>query len=240
MGNLGFAYHMASLVSDITRFLYPQSCIGCGYNLFNSHHFLCLQCIDTLPYTGFEKLADNNITKLFSGRLPIERGAAWLFFGKDGLTQKLIHQLKYHGNQELGEYLGHIMGGQLRQAGWFNGVDLIVPLPLNRKKYRIRGYNQAELICTGLHKATNIQVEKLAIMRTIFTQTQTRKSRLQRWANVEHVFDVKDEHLLEGRHVLLVDDVITTGATMDACGQVLLRAPGLKLSVLSLALADLL
>ncbi len=229
---------MASILGDIARFLYPHSCIGCGYDLFDQKHFLCLRCLKALPYTGFEKAVINYTSGLFTGRLPLEKGASWLFFGKDGLTQKLVHQLKYRGNTALGEYLGFMMGNQLQDVRWFNGIDILVPLPLNKKKFRIRGYNQSEVLCRGLHKATGLPVEEVAVMRTIYTQTQTHKSRLQRWSNVEHVFDLQNSHTLEHKHVLLIDDVITTGATMDACGQVLLQVPGLKLSILSLAVAD--
>jgi ComF family protein len=229
---------MASVLHDIGRFLYPHSCLGCGYDLFDQRHFLCLRCLKTLPVTGFEKSKENYVAKLFTGRLPIERGAAWLFFGKDGLTQKLIHQVKYRGNTNLGEYLGFIMGNHLKDAGWFNGMDILVPLPLNKKKLKIRGFNQSEVLCRGISKATGLPVEEVAVMRTVYTQTQTKKSRLQRWSNVEHVFDLQQADMLEHKHVVLVDDVMTTGATMDACGQVLSRVPGLKLSVLSFAVAD--
>ncbi len=228
----------SSLLQDMVRFVYPHSCLGCGYEIFDKKHFLCLRCLKALPYTGFEKASKNYISGLFAGRLPVEKAASWLFFGKDGLTQKLIHQIKYRGNTALGEYLGYMMGSQLMEANWLKGIDLLIPLPLNSKKLKIRGYNQSEVICRGLGLATGIAVEEVAVMRTIYTQTQTKKSRLQRWSNVEHVFDLQNAQILEHKHVLLVDDVITTGATMDACGQVLSAVRGLKLSVLSLAVAD--
>ena len=231
-------FFMASILNDIARFLYPHSCLGCGYDLFDQRHFLCLRCLKALPYTGFEKSRINYTSGLFTGRLPVEKGASWLFFGKDGLTQKLVHQLKYKGNIALGVYLGFIMGSHLKEVEWFDGIDLMIPLPLNKHKHRIRGYNQSEVLCRGLNDATGIPVEEVAVMRTVYTETQTHKSRLQRWSNVEHVFDLQNSHLLDHKHVLLVDDVITTGATMDACGQVLVNVPGLKLSVLSLAVAD--
>jgi ComF family protein len=129
------------------------------------------------------------------------------------------------------------MGTQLGKAEWFKDIDVLIPLPLNQKKLNIRGFNQSTVLCQGLNAATGIPVEEVAVMRTIFTETQTRKSRLQRWTNVEHVFDLQNAGHLQGRHALLVDDVITTGATMDACGQILLKVPGLKLSLLSLAVA---
>jgi ComF family protein len=137
----------------------------------------------------------------------------------------------------VGEYLGFAMAAHLTASGWLDGIEVVVPLPLNRKKLNMRGYNQSTVLCKGISAATGLPVEEVAVMRTIFTETQTKKSRLQRWANVEHVFDLLDAAHLHNKHALLVDDVITTGATMDACGQVLMQVPGLKLSVLSLAVA---
>lgn len=222
---------------DITRFFYPHSCPGCGAELYQPLQMICVRCIKQLPQTGFEKTGDNYTARLFTGRLQLQKAASFLFFGKDGLTQKLIHRLKYRGDTAMGQYLGHMMGNRLAEAGWFSDIEVLIPLPLNRKKLQSRGYNQSTLICEGIQSATGIAVEEVAIMRTIFTETQTHKSRLQRWANVSHVFDLLDTQHLHNRHALLVDDVITTGATMDACGQVLLKVPGIKLSVLSLAVA---
>jgi len=224
-------------IKDLSRLFYPHNCVGCGYELYDTRHLLCLKCLAGLPYSGFEKSPDNYVARIFSGRLPFQKATSWLFFAKAGITQTLIHQLKYRGNIELGEYLGRQMGTQLGKAEWFKDIDVLIPLPLNQKKLNIRGFNQSTVLCQGLNAATGIPVEEVAVMRTIFTETQTRKSRLQRWTNVEHVFDLQNAGHLQGRHALLVDDVITTGATMDACGQILLKVPGLKLSLLSLAVA---
>ncbi len=239
MVSLFFMNALYTYLTDLARLFYPHHCVGCGFELYDLNHLLCLKCLNALPKTGFERSADNYVARLFTGRLPLQKAASWLFFGKGGLTQTLIHQIKYRSNLELGEYIGRQMGAGLEQAGWFNGIDVMIPLPLNQKKLNIRGYNQSALLCRGLQAATGVPVEEVAVMRTIFTETQTKKSRLQRWANVEHVFDLQDADHLKGKHALLVDDVITTGATIDACGQVLLRIPGLRLSVLSLAVADL-
>lgn len=224
-------------LTDLSRLFYPHNCAGCGYELYDNRHLLCLKCLSALPVTGFENAPSNYTARLFAGRLPLEKAASWLFFGKQGITQALIHQLKYRGNTDIGEYLGRQMGNALSKSVWFRDIDVLVPLPLNQKKLNIRGYNQSTVLCRGLQAATGIPLEEVAVMRTRFTQTQTRKSRLQRWTNVEHVFDLREAAHLEGKHALLVDDVITTGATMDACGQVLLKVPGLRLSVLSLAVA---
>lgn len=226
-----------TLLNDLKRLVYPHNCLGCGYEMYYNSQYLCLNCLKGLPYTGFEKNDENFTANLFTGRLNLERASSWLFFGKDGLTQKLIHQLKYRGNLAVGEYLGKSMALKLHKQGWLSDIDVLIPLPLNRRKLNLRGYNQSTVLCNGMSMVTGIPVEEVAVMRTVFTETQTKKSRLQRWANVEHVFDLLDADHLHHKHALLVDDVITTGATMDACGQVLLKVPGLKLSVLSLAVA---
>lgn len=238
-GYISIPFFMQALphLNDIARLLYPHSCLGCGQELYDKRHYLCIKCLKRLPLTGFEKSPDNYTARLFTGRLLLQKAISWLFFGKDGLTQKLVHQFKYKGNIAVGEYLGFVMATHLAQSGWLDGIEVVVPLPLNSRKLNMRGYNQSTVLCNGIKAATGLPVEEVAVMRTIFTATQTKKSRLQRWANVEHVFDLLQADHLHNKHALLVDDVITTGATMDACGQVLLQVPGLKLSVLSLAVA---
>jgi ComF family protein len=226
------------LTSDLARLFYPHTCLGCGYELYQPQQFLCPYCLNQLPVTGYEKSRENQIARMFTGRLPVQQAAAWLFFGKNGLTQTLIHHLKYRGHTELGLALGRMMATRLQQSAWLDDVDVLVPLPLNRRKLVSRGYNQSTLLCRGMGQATGLPVEEVAVMRTVPTETQTRKSRIARWMNVAEVFDLLDTGHLHGKHALLVDDVITTGATMDACGQVLLRIPGLRLSVLSLAVAS--
>lgn len=175
---------------------------------------------------------------MFAGRLQVEKATAWLFFSKNGITQGLIHELKYRGNQDVGVAIGKMMAERLKEADWWIGIDVLIPLPLNRKKWIKRGYNQSEVLCRGISAVTGIPVEEVAVIRSVYTETQTRKSRVQRWRNVAEVFDLLDFTHLQGKHALLVDDVVTTGATLDACGQVLLRVPGLRLSVLTLAVAS--
>lgn len=206
--------------------------------MYNSRQLLCWRCLAELPKTGFEMHPDNYAAEIFYGRLQLEQVFSWLFFNKGSLTQHLVHQVKYRGNLELGRYLGQLMATSLLQTGWYANVDVLVPLPLNNQKLRARGFNQAQLLCEGISVVIQKPVEKCAVVRNRFTPTQTHKSRLERLANVAQVFDVQDSHLLENKHVLLVDDVITTGATMEACGKALLDIPGLRLSLVSLAIAS--
>ena len=225
-------------ITDFGRLVFPNNCAGCGEELFGSKNLLCWQCLQELPRTGFEKHEQNPVASIFYGRIPLQHAFSWLFHTKGSLAQMLIQQVKYKSKLDLGRYLGTIMAEAMLEARLFDDVDALVPLPLNKKKLAKRGYNQSMLICEGMSAVLGKPVETVAVIRSKFTQTQTRKNRLQRWLNVEQVFDLKEAHAIEGKHVLLVDDVITTGATMEACGQVLLQVPGLKLSLASLAMAS--
>jgi ComF family protein len=229
---------LPKFISDFARLIFPNNCAGCGEELFGSKNLLCWQCLKELPRTGFEKHENNPVAAIFYGRIPLQHAFSWLFYTKGSLAQMLIQQVKYRSNLDLGKYLGTIMAEAMLDANLYNDVDALVPLPLNRKKLAKRGYNQSMLICEGMSGVLGKPVETVAVIRSRFTETQTRKNRLQRWMNVEQVFDLKEAHNIERKHVLLVDDVITTGATMEACGHVLLQVPGLKLSLASLAMAS--
>jgi len=229
---------LSQYLKDFTRLVFPNNCVGCGSELFASKSMLCWKCIHELPKTGFEKHAHNPTAAIFYGRLPLQHAFSWLFYNKGSLAQHLVHQIKYKRNLDLGKYMGQQMGQAMLETGLYNDVDVIVPLPLNKKKLASRGYNQAMLLCEGMAEVLQKPVENVAVIRTRFTETQTKKSRLERISNVEQVFDLQDGHLLENKHALLVDDVITTGATMEACGEILLRIPNLKLSMASMAAAS--
>jgi ComF family protein len=199
---------------------------------------LCWQCLKELPKTGFELHEVNPAAQIFYGRLPLVHVFSWLYFNRGSLTQHLIHQVKYRKNLDLGRHLGELMAASLMASPLYDEVDVLVPLPLNKKKLEKRGFNQSMILCEWMAPVMNKPVETVAVYRTRYTETQTKKTRLQRVENVEHVFDVMDAHLLENKHALLVDDVITTGATMEACGTALLQIPGLKLSIGSFAIAS--
>lgn len=225
-------------LQDFASLFYPRTCAACGGDGLDDGQMICWGCINQLPLTGFEKQPDNLVAELFAGRMQVQSATAFLFFGKESLVQHLIYRLKYKGNIELGILLGNMMGKAMVDAGWHHTMDAIVPLPLNRKKEAKRGFNQAEILAKGIGQAMGKPVEPVAVIRSKFTETQTRKSRAQRWDNVAEVFDLLQNHSLDNKHVLLVDDVVTTGATLEACGQVLLKTPGLKLSIATLAFAS--
>lgn len=222
-------------LNHFSHLFYPHNCEGCGTDTIQDDHFLCTRCLHALPETGFFNRQHNPVEKLFYGRLNISHGAAPFYFTKDSLLQHLMIQLKYKANKEAGYFLGRMMGYALLKSARFNEVDTLVALPLNPKKEYMRGYNQAALICEGISGIWNRPVCRDAVIRTRFTETQTQQSRVSRWQNMEGVFAVTRPEALANRHILLVDDVITTGATLEACGAALLEIPGVLLSIAAAA-----
>lgn len=228
--NLALYWH------DLVALLYPPICRACEERLYGKEEFLCFGCQYQLPRTDFEKYADNPVFRRFAGRIPLEHAAAWLHFEKGSSVQRLMHQFKYQDEVNLAVWLGATCGREWAQAPIFREVDAIIPVPLHRRKQRRRGYNQAEAIARGL--ASSLSLPLLDnLQRLRFGKSQTKGSRFLRWKQVSKVFEVKDPQSLKGLHLLLVDDVVTTGATLEACGKVLLEIEGLKLSVLALAQA---
>ena len=224
-------------LNDFISLFYPRNCFGCGNQLVTNEKVLCTACHLNLPKTNFHLLKDNPINKVFWGRVEVESAASLYFYSKGGKVQNMIHQLKYKNHKEVGIYLGELLGNELRVSSLFKDVDLIIPIPLHKKKLRKRGFNQAEVFANGLGNAMNIVVDIHSVLRTIATSTQTKKGRYKRWENVNEIFKVINPDLLSGKHILLVDDVITTGATMEACIQVLKQIPDVNVSVGSIAYA---
>lgn len=210
--------------------LFPHVCDGCGSDLLDKHSMLCLQCMEAIPQTDFEKHPGNPIEKRFYGRLPLEQATASYYFTKESLVQKLVHQVKYKGNKELGIQLGQLMGDLLKRSGRFS-VDAMIPLPLFPVKEKKRGYNQSMLLCEGIRSQLEVPILNKVITRPEHTETQTKKGRIERWKNMEGKFVLTDPAAISGKHILLVDDVITTGATLESCGTALLKAENVKLSV---------
>lgn len=216
--------------------LFPNVCAGCGNDLAGNHSVLCLKCTDAMPETHFELLAGNPVEKKLWGRLPVSCATAQYYFTRESLMQHLMHQFKYRGNKELGLQLGRMMGDRLKQSGRFE-IDALIPLPLFASKEKRRGFNQATLLCEGISERLHIPVLKDVMIRSQHTDTQTKKGRIERWQNMEGKFVVIKPERIANRHVLLVDDVITTGATLEACGAELITVPDVELSIATLCYA---
>ncbi len=226
-----------NIFNSTVHLFYPHICTGCGSDLLEENNLLCLRCIHDLPHTNFANLVNNPIEKYFWGRLPLTAAHSEFYFSKEFLIQHLIHQLKYKGDTEIGFYLGELMGRTMLGSSRFNTIDALIPLPLYADKEHKRGYNQAAVICNGISSVMNIPVLNGCVIRQHATETQTRKHRTERWENVKGSFRVANKNALVNKHLLLVDDVITTGATLEACGSVILQTESVKLSIATLAYA---
>ncbi|MDR0603850.1 MAG: ComF family protein [Bacteroidales bacterium] len=225
------------MISYFISLLYPTYCEGCGRTLVRGEECLCLYCLENLPRTDFHHYKDNPVEMVFAGQSPVFRATAFCFFNKGNIMQKLIHQLKYKDNKAIGFYLGHQFGLELAKIEAFQSIDLIIPVPLHPKKFRQRGYNQSECIGKGISETLSKPMDTSSIIRVTPTSTQTKKARYQRWENVSGIFQLTDPNALTGKHILLVDDVITTGATIEAAARLLLTLPWVKVSVACLAYA---
>jgi ComF family protein len=191
---------------------------------------LCISCTPYLPETGYHHIPDNDTALRFAGRIPFQQATSYAYFTAEGLLQHLLHGLKYDDKQEIGVYLGQQFGHSLKQTSWIDDVDAIIPVPLHPKKEALRGYNQSGLIAEGLNDILSIPVIDKELYRTRHTESQTKKSRTERIDNMKEVFAVRNTSTLSNKHVLLIDDVLTTGATLEACALVLLSVPGIRIS----------
>jgi len=227
--------YLYDLWDDFVSLLFPRVCYGCGNHLMRNETLICTECYILIPRTNYHLKPDNPVSRLFWGRCLINRAAAFSFYIRDSRIKKLIHQLKYKGIKEIGPELGRIYGNSLRSSGFMDDIDLIVPVPLHPSKKRQRGFNQSDLISAGIADATGIPMDPGLLVRTTGTKTQTRKSRYDRWTNVQDIFRITDENRLKHRHILLVDDVITTGSTIEACTNEMLKIENVKVSVAALA-----
>ena len=217
--------------------LFPHVCSGCGNDLLSEESMLCMRCVDAMPETNFDIHPNNPVEKKFWGRLQLVAATAQYYFTKESLMQLLMHQFKYKNNKDLGLQLGRMMGESLKRSNRFN-VDALIPLPLFPAKEKKRGYNQATILCNGMAEYMNIPVLNDVIIRPQFTETQTRKGRIERWLNMEGKFILKNPEAISNKHILLVDDVVTTGATLEACGTELLKAENVRLSIATMCYAS--
>jgi ComF family protein len=225
-------------IKDFVSLLFPELCAACGECLVANENIICTDCHFNLPFTNFHLQADNIVARQFWGKINIEAAYSLYYFVKGGKIQSLMHQFKYRGQQQIGNILGDIAGDQLLNNEIFRGVDLIVPVPLHKKRLAQRGYNQSACFADGLALKLKTIVEINNLVREVPTSTQTHKSRFARFENMKEVFIVRHPEIFENKHILLVDDIVTTGSTLEACGIALLNIPGVKLSIATIAYAE--
>ena len=215
----------------------PRICVMCGRRLSATEEVICNKCNFHLPRTVFAKdTYTNDMAKLFWGRLPIERASALFYYEGHSETANIIYQLKYKGHPEIGYIMGRMVASELMGYDFFDGIDGIVPVPLTKARRRNRGYNQSEEIARGISEITDLPIYNDLVKRTVFQGSQTRKNRWERTDNVEHVFAANKPVPAHLKHLLVVDDVVTTGATIVACSSKLVQSDDIKISVLSLGL----
>lgn len=228
---------MKNLISDLLSIIYPDLCLICGENLMKNETQICTSCLTQIPRTNYHLLIDNPIEKRFWGKTPIFRATAFFHFQKGSPFQKLLHELKYHDNKQIGEIMGKYAAADLSDHPDFKSIDIIIPIPLHPKKLKKRGYNQSECICNGLAQILNKPVDTKTLQRTVENTTQTKKTVFERFTNTDGIFELCDNHSLENKHVLLVDDVVTTGSTIEAAANALHKASSVKISIFCLAMA---
>jgi len=228
---------MKNPFADLLNLFYPNLCFVCGETLMKNESHVCLTCMNNIPRTNYHLIPDNPVEKRFWGKAPIFRGTSFFFFQKGSPFQILLHELKYKGNKEIGEIMGKYAAAELLNSPDFCSVDVIIPIPLHPNKLAKRGYNQSEWIGKGLSRILNKPQDTNTLKRIKETATQTKKSVFERFENTAGIFELSDTKHLEGKHLLLIDDVLTTGSTLEAAINTLLAIPNIKISIFTLAVA---
>jgi len=226
----------SNIFQNFISLIYPDNCACCSRDLFRTEESICMLCEAELPFTKFHDIKDNPVEKTLYGRFQYQAATAFLYFSKKGLVHQLLHELKYNNNINIGIKMGELFGKTLQKTEKFSSFDYIVPVPLHPKKERKRGYNQALKIAEGINSVFNSTISSKNLIRKIANPSQTKKNRWQRWQNVSSIFTVIDSKKFENKKVLLIDDVITTGATLEACAQAMSNISGIEISIACLAI----
>lgn len=229
---------LRQLLADFLFLFFPATCQACGESLVSGEHSICSGCLYDLPVTDFQLDPQNRVARIFWGRVPCSAAMAMMRFSKGSKVQRLIHSLKYRSQFALGLRLGNLLGERLRDVRPYQDCDLILPVPLHPRQERKRGYNQSAGIAKGIAQVTGMPVNSSALIRQTSTRSQTRKNRYERFENMLSVFAVAHPEAVQDKNILLVDDVVTTGATLEACAQLLLLAGAKQVTIAVLAFAE--
>jgi len=224
--------------NDLFCLFFPELCAACGRDLYKNEDIICTYCKYHLPLTNFHSDLNNKMARQLWGRFEFEQAIAFLYFQKGSRVQNLMHQLKYNKRPEVGIKLGELYAYELLRAKDWKKADLIIPVPLHPSKQKIRGYNQSEQISLGIAAVLRLPISTTHLVRGQHTETQTRKSRYARYENLKDIFLIKNGSELSQKHIMLVDDVMTTGATLEACSLELLKIEGLKISICTIAFTE--
>lgn len=225
-----------TILSDLLNLFFPQLCVHCGKRLVEAEKYLCISCIGKLPRTRYCEITENKLEEFFAGRFPYCRIASFCYYVKGGIMPSVIHSLKYQNNPEIGFFLGSLCGQEMSGSAFLKGIDKIIPIPLHPLRERKRGYNQALKIAEGVSSRVNIPVDDKIIARVVNNDSQTRHSKFERWDNSSEIFRVTRPKQLENKHILLLDDVITTGSTIESCVKTILSAcKNVKISIYGIA-----
>jgi len=229
---------MKTSLTNLISLFYPRKCPACSKIISNYEEILCLSCRLDLPITDYTEIKGNKVEKSFYGRIPIEAATSLLYFNKRGIVQKLIHQLKYRKQQQIGLFLGNCLGDKMIVSKRFDTLNCIICVPLHPKKLKKRGYNQVRTFGESLSKKLNIPLIENQLIRTSKSNTQTFKNRFDRLKNMEEIFKISDRDFLKNKHILLIDDVITTGATLEACCLQLMETENIKISIATMVITQ--
>lgn len=230
---------MKNILDSILYLFYPEICLGCGNSLVSGEKVLCTHCEVNLPRTRFHSDPENEVNRIFWGRVKLEAATSFLYFRKGGMVQNLMHQFKYQGEREIGTHLGKLFAMELGKITFFDAADMIIPVPLHPGKEKKRGYNQSFMIAKGLGEVMDVPVKENYLIRNRFSETQTKKARYNRWENVKEIFTLNHADEVSDSRVILVDDVVTTGATIEACASKLINEGKARVGVATLAIASL-
>ena len=226
------------MFESIINLFFPKVCSGCSSFLLSNENVICTVCRHDIPLTNHHLNPENDAFKKFYGRIPVIHTSALFYFHKKGIVQELIHNLKYKGHEEIGTILGEWYAEDLKSIDLLQSVDEIIPVPLHRRKLKERGYNQVTAFGTALSSSLNIDYNDTILVRNVYSKTQSKKNLLGRTEGIESTFDVSFTEKNHNKHFLLIDDVITTGATLEACSRALLKIPGAKISIVCMAMAQ--